>query len=60
MPLKKGLKMFERLNIDKEALSILGTSFAQALSLDQEFVINYIITHRWKKHVKQGITHLYE
>ena len=60
MPLKKGLQLFERLNIDKEALSILGATFAQPLGLDEEFVINYIITHRWKKHVKQGITNLYD
>ena len=60
MPLKKGLRLFERLNIDKEALSILGTSFAYALNLNRDFVIKYIITHRWKKHIKQGITNLYE
>ena len=60
MPLKKGLQLFERLNIDKEALSILGATFAQPLGLDKDFVIDYIITHRWKKHVKQGITNLYE
>ena len=58
MPLKKGLQLFERLNIDKEALSILGASFAQPLGLNQEFVISYITTHRWKKHIKQGITNL--
>ena len=60
MPLKKGLQLFERLNIDKEALTTLGGSFAQVLHKDKDFVINYIITHRWKKHVKQGITNLYD
>ena len=60
IPIKKGLKIFERLNIDKEALSIMGTAFAQELGLDAEYVINYIITHRWKKHIKQGITNLYD
>lgn len=60
IPIKKGLKIFERLNIDKEALSIMGTAFAQELDLDAEYVINYIITHRWKKHIKQGITNLYD
>ena len=60
MPVKKGLQLFERLNIDKEALSILGATFAQPLGLDKDFVIDYIITHRWKKHVKQGITNLYD
>ena len=60
MPIKKGLQLFERLNIDKDALSILGATFAQLLGLDKDRVINHIITHRWKKHVKQGITNLYE
>ena len=60
MPIKRGLQLFERLNIDKEALSILGASFAQPLGLEQKFVVNYIITHRWKKHIKQGITNLYD
>ena len=60
MPLKKGLQLFERLNIDKKALSILGATFAQPLGLDKDFVIDYIIQHRWRKHVKQGITNLYE
>lgn len=59
MPLKKGLQLFERLNIDKDALSILGATFAKSLSLNEDYVINYIITHRWKKHVKQKITNLY-
>ena len=58
--LQKGLQMFERLNIDAAALSTLGASFAQAIKADKEFAINYIITHRWKKHVKQGITNLYD
>ena len=33
---------------------------AHAMVGDKDFVINYIITHRWKKHVKQGITNLYD
>lgn len=60
MPIKKGLQLFERLNIDKEALYILGATFAQVLGIDKNFAINYIITHRWWKHVKQGITNLYD
>lgn len=58
--IKRGLKLFERLNIDKAALEIMGIAFAQTLGLDKEFVVNYIITHRWKKHIKQGITNLYD
>ena len=60
MPFKKGLQLFERLNIDKNALIIMGSAFAQVLHKDAGFVCNYIITHRWKKHVKQKITNLYE
>ncbi len=60
MPIKKGLQLFERLNIDKDALATMGASFAQRVNLDKDFVVNYIITHRWKKHIKQGITNLYE
>ena len=60
MPFKKGLKLFERLNIDKDALITMGSAFAQVLHEDVETVCRYIITHRWKKHIKQGITNLYE
>ena len=60
MPIKKGLQLFERLNIDKDALATMGASFAQRVNLDQDFVVNYIITNRWKKNIKQGITNLYE
>ena len=58
IPIQKALTNFERLNIDKAALTTIGTAFAQALDLDKDFVVNYIITHRWKKHIKQGITNL--
>lgn len=60
IPIKKGLQLFERLNIDQNALSILGTSFALSLGLNSDYVCEHIITHRWKKHVKKGITNLYE
>lgn len=60
MPVKQGLQLFERLNIDKAALTTLGRSFAQSLELNEDSVCEYIITHRWKKHVKQGITNLYD
>jgi len=59
-PLERGLQLFERLNIDKEALEIMGTAFAQSLNLDKDYVVQYIISHRWRKHIKQGITNLYE
>lgn len=58
MPFSKGLQLFERLNIDKDALMTMGSAFAQALHKNEEWVCSYIIAHRWKKHVKQGITNL--
>ena len=58
MPFKKGLQLFERLNINKEALTTMGSAFAIVLHKDAEFVCSYIIKHRWKKHVKQRITNL--
>ena len=58
MPFKKGLQLFERLNIDKEALTTMGSAFAIVLHKDAEFVCSYIIKHRWKKHIKQRITNL--
>lgn len=60
MPMQKGMQLFERLNIDKDALRIMGTTFAKALHLNTNEVVHYIITHRWKKHIKQGITNLYD
>lgn len=38
----------------------MGTTFAKALHLNTNEVVHYIITHRWKKHIKQGITNLYD
>lgn len=52
------LKQLERLNIDREALTIIATAYAEMMGLDVQASINYAITHRWKKHVKQSITNL--
>ena len=56
--IKKGLKNFERLNIDRNALSIIGTAYAQSMNIDTQYAIDYIIAHRWKKHMKENITNL--
>ena len=56
--IKKGLKNFERLNIDRNALSIIGTAYAQSMNIDTQYAIDYIIAHRWKKHIKENITNL--
>ena len=53
-----GLRNFERLNIDREALTIMAKAYAQAMGYDPDYCSQYIIQHRWHKHIKQGITHL--
>lgn len=52
------LRNFERLNIDREALRIIATAYAEAMHEDADYDAEYIITHRWHKHVRQGITNL--
>lgn len=56
--IKKGLKNFERLNIDRNALSIIGTAYAQSMNIDTQYAVDYIIAHRWRKHIKENITNL--
>ena len=52
------LRNFERLNIDREALCIIAAAYAKAMKEDAAYDAEYIISHRWYKHVKQGITNL--
>ena len=52
------LRNFERLNIDRDALTVMVTAYAEAMHEDAEYDCQYVIAHRWYKHVKQGITHL--
>jgi hypothetical protein len=54
----KRLRNFERLNIDREALTIMATAYAKGMNEDAEQDAQYIIAHRWYKHVRQGITNL--
>lgn len=49
---------FERLNIDREALRLIADGYASVTGEDANQVAEYIIAHRWYKHVKQGITNL--
>lgn len=56
--IQRGLKNLERLNIDRNALSIIGTAYAQSMNIDTQYAIDYIIAHRWKKHMKENITNL--
>lgn len=58
LSMQKGLTNFERLNIDQQALSVMVAAYAQAMGYDIDNSIRYVCTHRWKKHVRQGITNL--
>jgi len=49
---------FERLNIDREALTILVTEYAQLMHDRPDEAVAYVLQHRWKKHVRQHLTHL--
>ncbi|MBQ9201621.1 MAG: glycosyltransferase [Bacteroidales bacterium] len=55
---KAGCRNFERINIDRAALSLMARSYAQARGFDEETCIADIIRMRWKKHARRGITHL--
>ena len=52
------LRNFERLNIDREALQIMANAYAQTMGEETQYDAEYIIAHRWYKHIKQGITNL--
>lgn len=52
------LKNFERLNIDREALRMMANAYANTMGEDPELDAEYIISHRWYKHIRQGITNL--
>ena len=49
---------FERLNIDKAALETLANAYTEVMNEDAQEDAQFIITHRWYKHIKQGITNL--
>ncbi len=55
---KMGCRGFERLNIDRQALTTMAHSYAKKMGYDPDLCAKEIITMRWKKHVKQGITNL--
>lgn len=52
------LRNFERLNIDFEALLNIAATYAQEMGEDDVYDAKYMLSHRWSKHVKQGITNL--
>lgn len=52
------LRNFERLNIDRDALKTIATAYAQKMDEDAAYDTEYIIQHRWKKHIRQHLTHL--
>ena len=55
---ERGLRNFERLNIDRAALTTMAHAYAAARGYDGAEAARYIIAHRWHKHIKQGITNL--
>lgn len=55
---RTGCQNFERLNIGREALTAMGKAYAEARGFNSEACVHYILTHRWNKHVRQGITNL--
>lgn len=55
---KDGCRNFERINIDRAALDLMARSYARARGFDEETCVADVIRMRWKKHVRQGITHL--
>ena len=55
---KQRLRNFERLNIDFEALLNIAATYAQEMGEDPVYDAKYMLSHRWRKHVKQGITNL--
>ena len=58
IPMQMGCCNFERLNIDREALTVMAKAYAEARGFDSQACVDYIISHRWWKHVKQGITNM--
>lgn len=55
---KERMLNFERLNIDRKALTTIVTAYAQAMGDNPERDIDFVLSHRWSKHIKQGITYL--
>ena len=55
---EQGLRNFERLNIDRDALRTMAVAYAKTMGIDPAYAAEYIITHRWYKHINQGITNL--
>ena len=49
---------FERLNIDRDALRTMVGAYAVVMGDDPAKDAEFVIAHRWYKHVKQGITNL--
>lgn len=54
------MRNFERLNIDRESLCTIVRTYAYLMGDDAEADCEYVLSHRWTKHVKKGITYLDE
>lgn len=51
---RQRLMNFERLNIEPEALRVMAYAYAEAMNEDKETDAAFIISHRWRKHKKNG------
>ena len=49
---KKGCRNFERIDTDKEALSVMARAYAQARGYNEEECVRLVLKMRWKKHKK--------
>lgn len=56
--LDEGIKNFERLNIDRDALEVMAETYAVCRGFDVNECKRKIVEMRWHKHVKAGITNL--
>ena len=58
MSREQRLRNFERLNIDREALRTMAHAYAEAMGENAKEDTDFILSHRWYKHERQGITNL--
>ena len=58
LSLTQRLRYLLLLTIVREALRIIATAYAETMGEDAEKDTEYILSHRWYKHIRQGITNL--
>ena len=58
LSLTQRLRYLLLLTIVREALRIIATAYAETMGEDAKKDTEYILSHRWYKHIRQGITNL--